>query len=52
MKIAGMFVLAIGMSGMLMAGVARVPEIDAGSGVTALALLGGAVLIIRARRRK
>lgn len=29
-----------------------VPEIDAGSAVSALALLGGAVLILRARRKK
>jgi hypothetical protein len=50
MKIAGMFLLAIGMSGMLLA--APVPEIDPSSGVTALALLGGAVLIIRGRQRK
>jgi hypothetical protein len=44
--------------GMLMAGVAglamasSVPEIDPGLGVNALALLGGAVLVIRSARRK
>jgi hypothetical protein len=51
MKIAGTALVGIGMSGMCLA-VQTVPEIDPASGANALALLTGALLIIRARRRK
>jgi len=51
MKIAGMALVGIGMSGACMA-VQTVPEIDPASGANALALLTGALLMIRARRRK
>jgi len=49
MKIAGMALLAIGASGALMA---SVPEIDPASGANAIALLTGAMLIIRGRKRR
>lgn len=49
MKLIGTILIAVGMSSLAMA--APVPEIDPGSGVSALALLGGALLVIRGRRR-
>ncbi|MGA3204551.1 MAG: VPEID-CTERM sorting domain-containing protein [Bryobacteraceae bacterium] len=52
MKIAGMAFVAIGMSGACMAVQTITPEIDPASGANALALLTGALLMIRARRRK
>ena len=51
MKILGMMLLVVGMSGAAMA-TSAVPEIDAGSGVSALTLLSGALLLIKSRRRK
>jgi hypothetical protein len=50
-KIAGMVLLVIGVSGVAMAVPAGVPEVDAGSGVSALALISGAMLVIRGRRK-
>ena len=41
--------LALGVTGAAMATIT--PEIDPGTGVNALALLGGALLVIRGRRR-
>jgi hypothetical protein len=53
MKIAGMALVGIGMSGACMAVQEIItPEIDPASGANALALLTGALLMIRARRRK
>jgi hypothetical protein len=49
MKIAGAALVAIGMSSVCLA---ATPEIDPASGANALALLTGALLIIRGRRRK
>jgi len=49
-KIVGMIMLLIGVAGFAMAGTA-VPEIDPGSAVAPFALLSGAILIIRARRK-
>lgn len=49
MKMAGLALLGIGMSSV---GFAAVPEIDPASGANALALLAGAMLIIRGRRRR
>ncbi|HUP03912.1 MAG TPA: hypothetical protein VMU19_07985 [Bryobacteraceae bacterium] len=51
MKIAALTLLLIGVAGSALAG-AIVPEIDAGSAGSALALLAGAALVIRGRRRK
>ena len=48
-KLAGLAFLVIGCAGSALAGV---PEIDPGSAVNALALVAGAVLVIRSRRRK
>lgn len=55
MKAAGMALLLVGVSGLLMAqgdyyGF-RCPEIDAASASTALTLLSGAVLMIRSRKK-
>jgi hypothetical protein len=50
MKFAGMTMLCIGMSSFAFA--ATVPEIDPASGASALALLSGALLMIRGRRRR
>jgi hypothetical protein len=50
LKTAGMALLLAGMGGLLLA-FAPVPEIDAASAGNALALLGGAVLLIRSRKK-
>jgi len=50
LKIAGLTLLAIGMSGVASASVT--PEIDPASGASALALLAGAMLMIRGRIRR
>jgi len=50
-KIAGMFLLGIGVASLALASTAPVPEIDAATGINALALLSGAVLVIRSRKR-
>jgi len=50
MTAAGMALLLAGMGGSLSATV-PVPEIDAASAGNALALLGGAVLLIRSRKK-
>ncbi len=49
MKIAGLALLTIGMASVGFA--TAVPEIDAATGANALALLSGALLIIRSRKR-
>jgi len=49
LKIAGIALLVVGASAACFA--AATPEIDAASGANALALIGGALLIIRSRRR-
>jgi len=52
MKAIGLMVLLLGASGAATAaGGAAVPEIDAASGVGALVLLSGALLVLRARRK-
>ena len=50
MKIFGLLLLVMGMSGAAMAG--AVPEIDGGSAVGALCLLSGAIVLIRSRLKK
>jgi len=50
LKLAGLALLTIGVSGVGLA-VSPGPEIDAATGVNALALLSGALLIIRGRKR-
>lgn len=49
MKLLGIALLFVGISGTAMA--SAVPEIDPGSAGTALALLTGALLVIRGRRK-
>lgn len=51
-KIAGMMLLMAGLAGFAMADITIVPEVSAGSAGSALALLSGAMLVIRGRRRK
>ena len=50
MKLTGMVLLAIGMATVASA-VTGVPEIDAATGINAVALLSGVLLIIRSRKR-
>ena len=52
MKLFGMMLLFAGLSSLAMAGAAAVPEISSASGVAALALLSGSLLVIRGRRKK
>ena len=51
-KIFGMALLIVGASSVLMAGIAGVPEIDASTGASALAILAGGILVLRARRKR
>ena len=51
MKVAGMALLTIGIASVCSAVAAAAPEIDPASGVNALAMLTGGLLIIRGRRR-
>ena len=50
MKYLGMVLLFVGVAGFAL-GINGVPEIDGGSAGSALALLSGAVLLIRSRRK-
>jgi hypothetical protein len=52
MKLGGIVVLLLGLSSLAIAGVGIVPEISPASGVAALALASGALLVIRGRRKK
>jgi hypothetical protein len=52
MKAAGMALLLMGLSSLAFAGEPTVPEISPASGVAALTLVSGALLVIRARRKK
>ena len=52
MKFLGMALLVVGGSSLAMAGTPNVPEISPASGVTALALVSGALLVLRARRKR
>ena len=51
MKVAASFVLLMGLTGSLMAGVSA-PEIDANSATAAVALVSGSLLVLRGRRAK
>ncbi len=48
----GIALILFGVSQFASAGVFTTPELDPATGVSALVLLSGALLIIRARRRK
>ena len=51
MKFAGMMLLLMGVSGLVMGAVPVVPEVSPATGLSAVVLLAGAALIIRSRRR-
>ena len=51
-KFIGMSVLLVSMAGFAFAGAPAGPEIDASTGVAALGLLSGGLLVLRARRKK
>jgi hypothetical protein len=51
MKYVGVVLLFVGMSAVAMALEPVVPEIDAGSAGSAIALLAGAVMLVRSRRK-
>jgi hypothetical protein len=50
MKVVGMMLLLAGMA--TVASATAVPEIDASSGASALALLSGGLLVLRSRRKQ
>jgi MYXO-CTERM domain-containing protein len=50
-RVVALSLFFLGAVGVAFAGVPPTPEIDANSAVGAIALLGGAVLVLRARRR-
>jgi hypothetical protein len=52
MKTVGMMLLLAGLSSFAMGGTPQAPEISPATGVGALTLLSGALLVIRARRKK
>ncbi len=52
MKSVGMVLLLVGLSSFAIAGGVAAPEISPASGVAAFALLSGALLVIRGRRKK
>jgi hypothetical protein len=47
-----MLLIAVAMSGVALAQVPAAPEIDPSSSVTALALISGALLVIRGRHKR
>jgi hypothetical protein len=51
-KVFGMALLLVGVSQFASAGITTAPELDPATGVSAVVLLSGALLIIRARRHK
>ena len=51
LKTVGMFLMLIGISSLAMADITVAPEISAGSASSALALLSGAILVIRGRKK-
>ncbi len=51
-KALGMMLLLVGVSSFAMAATVAVPEIGAGSVGSAVALVSGALLVIRGRRKK
>jgi len=51
MKLLGIVFLSVGLSTAVMAAVPTAPEISPATGLGALALLSGAILVIRGRRK-
>jgi len=52
MRILGLGFIMVGVAGAAWAGNFTVPEIDTNSGLAALAILSGGLLILRARRKQ
>ena len=52
MRPLGLLMMALALASPMMASFAPVPEIDASSGIAAIALLSGGLVVIRARRKK
>jgi hypothetical protein len=52
MKVLGITLLLVGMAGILAADTPPVPEIDPGSAGSAIALLSGALLVLKSRLKK
>jgi LPXTG-motif cell wall-anchored protein len=52
MRFVGIMLLLVGASSLAMAGAVAAPEVSPASGAGALALLSGALLVLRGRRRK
>jgi hypothetical protein len=48
----GLTLLVASIASVAFAGTFQAPEIDATAGVSAIGLLGGAILILRSRKRK
>jgi hypothetical protein len=51
LKAAGMFLILVAVSGFAFADITTAPEISAGSASSALALVSGAILVIRGRKK-
>jgi hypothetical protein len=51
MKFAGIALLLVGLATFAFAGGPSVPEVGPASGVAALAMISGAILVIRGRRK-
>lgn len=51
-KLISLTVLLMSVGSYALAGVARAPEIDANTGIAAVALLGGGLLVLQTRRRR
>ena len=51
-RLLGLSVLLAGLAGVALGGGVVAPEIDASTGIAALGLLGGGILILRSRRKK
>ena len=52
MRIIGLVMILWAVAGFAVAGLVTAPEIDPATGIGALALLGGALLVLRARRKQ
>jgi hypothetical protein len=51
LKTVGMIMMLLSVAGLALADIVAAPEINAGSATSALALLSGALLVIRGRKK-
>jgi hypothetical protein len=51
LRVAGMFLLLVGVASFAVADIVTAPEINASSASSALALISGAILMIRGRKK-